>query len=68
MQLAGNSCDFKKGEDGRIIWHKPIVQTFRVERDFGRTRINILTLDRRDTFQSTPFALLFVLVPLPEFV
>ena len=44
-----------KGEDGRIAYvgHKKLDW----QRDFGRTRVN-----------STPFALLFVLVPSLEFV
>jgi hypothetical protein len=26
VQFAGNSCDIKNGEDGRIVGHKPIAQ------------------------------------------
>ena len=52
--LAATSHDTNHTIEYHRTLRKPIPES---NRDFGRTRVNILTLHSRDTFQSTPFRL-----------
>ena len=70
VQFAGNSCDIKKGEDGCIIGYKPLAKIVRESNAISAEPASTFSrFIAGDTiFQLTPFALLFALVPSPEFV